>query len=553
MKNQSVTKVEEETNAPVALYARVSSERQDVDLSVSAQLRALREYADKNGYQVTREYIDEAESGRIAERPQFRRMIDDATGNNAPFKEILVWKFSRFTRKREHAVAFKSLLRRRGVRVVSITEHADDSPMGKLMEAIIESVDEFYSENLAQEVTRGMREAASRGFWMTGVAPYGYRKVFVQDGAKKRAKLEFSSPEDVVVRRMFDMALERKSTLDIARALNADGIGTAKGKRWSKTRVHQMLINEVYAGTLVWGMTGKPTAQPVRLEKAFPAIVTQDEFDRVGKILEARSPRVTHPRRAASPYLLSGIITCESCGKAMIASEAKSGRYTYYVCHSILKRGRASCDTPRLNAATIEQLIIDTLREHVLTENNIRRLAVELDEELDGEAHDLRQKLEIADAELGAASRRLDNLYDVIERGDFSLDDLKPRIQQLKERRVDLEATVDDARIALQGRRRILDRIDTIASYAKEMSEFLRTSALTESKAFVHSFVKNISVKGSEAVIHYTVPMPEDSPIGKSKIGEIELETAFRNTDRSSTPAGTRTRATSSGGWCSIH
>ena len=535
---------EAQTVVPVALYARVSSERQDVDLSVSAQLRALREYAEKNGCVVAREYIDEAESGRVADRPEFRKMLDAAAAPDAPFKEILVWKFSRFTRKREHAVAFKSMLRRRGVRVVSITEHADDSPMGKLMEAIIESVDEFYSENLAQEVTRGMREAATRGFWMTGVAPYGYQKAYVQDGPKKRARLELNPPLDAVVRRMFDMALERKSTLDIARALNADGIGTAKGKRWSKTRVHQMLTNEVYAGTLVWGMTGKLTTQPVRLEKAFPAIVTQDEFKRVGKNLEARSPRITHPRRAASPYLLSGIITCDACGKAMIASEAKSGRYTYYVCHSILKRGRASCNTPRLNAATVEQLIVDTLREHVLTENNIRRLAVELDEEMDGEAHDLRQQLETADAELGAVRRRLDNLYDVIEKGDFDLDDLRPRIQQLKERQVGLEATVDESRIALQGRRRILDRIDTITAYAKEISEFLRTSDLTESKAFVHSFVKNIAVKDREAVISYTVPMPEDSPIGKSNIGEIELETAFRNTDRSGTPGRTRTADT---------
>ena len=140
---------------PVALYARVSSDRQDVDLSVAAQLRALRDYATKNGYVVAREYVDEAESGRVADRPQFRRMLDDAGRPEAPFSEILVWKFSRFTRKREHAVAFKSMLRRRGIRVVSITEHADDSPTGRLMEAIIESVDEFYSENLAQEVTRG--------------------------------------------------------------------------------------------------------------------------------------------------------------------------------------------------------------------------------------------------------------------------------------------------------------------------------------------------------------------------------------------------------------
>ena len=153
--------IERYDHTPAALYARVSSDRQDVDLSVAAQLRALRDYAEKNGYLVAREFIDEAESGRIADRPQFRKMIDEASRTTAPFKEILVWKFSRFTRKREHAVAFKSMLRRKGIRVVSITEHADDTPTGKLMEAIIESVDEFYSENLAQEVTRGMREAAS--------------------------------------------------------------------------------------------------------------------------------------------------------------------------------------------------------------------------------------------------------------------------------------------------------------------------------------------------------------------------------------------------------
>ena len=139
---------ERDDYTPAALYARVSSDRQDVDLSVSAQLRALRDHARKNGYMVVGEFVDEAESGRIADRPQFRRMIDEATKPEAPFKEILVWKFSRFTRKREHAVAFKSMLRRKGVRVISITEHADDTPTGKLLEAIIESVDEFYSENL---------------------------------------------------------------------------------------------------------------------------------------------------------------------------------------------------------------------------------------------------------------------------------------------------------------------------------------------------------------------------------------------------------------------
>ena len=52
------------------------------------------------------------------------------------------------------------------------------------MEAIIESVDEFYSENLAQDVVRGMREAASRGFFLASKAPFGYKRVKVNDGAR---------------------------------------------------------------------------------------------------------------------------------------------------------------------------------------------------------------------------------------------------------------------------------------------------------------------------------------------------------------------------------
>ena len=255
---------------PVALYARVSSDRQDVDLSIAAQLRALRDYAQKNGYIVFREYVDEAESGRIADRPQFQKMLNEASKPESPFQEILVWKFSRFTRKREHAVAFKAMLRRRGVRVVSITEHADDSPTGKLMEAIIESVDEFYSENLAQEVTRGMREAASRGFWVTSYAPYGYKRVYVQDGPKKRPTLELNPPADAVVRRIFDMVLQGKSILDATKTLNAEGIPTTNGKKWLKTTIHTMLANEAYTGAVVWGIKAKDKADPVRVRTPFP-------------------------------------------------------------------------------------------------------------------------------------------------------------------------------------------------------------------------------------------------------------------------------------------
>ena len=526
---------------PAALYARVSSERQDVDLSVSAQLRALREYADKHGYLVVREYVDEAESGRIADRPQFRRMLDEASKPESPFQEILVWKFSRFTRKREHAVAFKSMLRRRGIRVVSITEQADDTPTGKLLEAIIESLDEFYSENLAQEVSRGMREAASRGFWMTSYAPYGYKRVHVQDGVKKRPRLELNPPSDGVVRRIFDMALQGKSTLDITKTLNAEGIPTTNGKRWLKTTINTMLYNEAYTGTLVWAANAKDGAPPVRVENAHSAIISRQEFLKVRKLLGSRAPGKVHPRRSSSPYLLSGLLKCETCGKAMTGAEAKSGKYSYYVCHSLLKKGSGTCETPRLNARNFEKLIVGNLRENILTESNVRGLVKLMDEEMDGVAREQRERLETIEEQLEDVKRRLSRVWQVVETTDIEMADASDRIKELRESKEKLEAAADEARQLLADRRVMLESADIIAAFAAEMSEFLKTSELTETKAFVKSFVKEIEVRPGRAAIVYSLPTPDDSPIGGADAAEIALNGGVRSIERSGGPGRFRT------------
>ena len=252
-----------------------------------------------------------------------------------------------------------------------------------------------------------MREAASRGFWVTSYAPYGYKRVHVQDGPKKRPTLELNPPADAVVRRIFDMALQGKSILDVTKTLNAEGIPTTNGKKWLKTTIHTMLDNEAYTGAVVWGIKAKDGAPPVRVEDAHPAIITKGEFQRVKKLLGSRAPKRMNPRRASSPYLLSGLLRCQTCGKAMTAAEAKSGKYTYYVCHSLLKRGSGTCKTPRLNAKNFEELIVTNIRENVLTESNIRDLVKLLDEEMDGVAAEQRERLETIEEELDEVKRRL--------------------------------------------------------------------------------------------------------------------------------------------------
>ena len=528
---------------PAALYARVSSERQDVDLSVAAQMRALRDYARKNGYLVAREYVDEAESGRIADRPEFRKMIDAASKTDAPFREILVWKFSRFTRKREHAVAFKSMLRRKGVRVVSITEQADDTPTGKLLEGIIESVDEFYSENLAQEVTRGMREAASRGFWVASRTPYGYNRVMVQDGAKKRPTLEPDPDASQIVKRIFDMAEAGTGMLKVAQALNDEGIASPAGKLWSKNGIHFILRNEVYTGALVWGTNGKGKDEPVRVEKAFPSIVSKTRFRLVNRLMRSRAPKVAHPRRVGSTYLLSGLVKCKACNRALSGQDAKSGQFAYYVCQSIMKHGKDACETPRLNARRFEELVVGKIRSNVLTDSNIRALVKVVDEQMDGVVAEQRKRLETIEEELEDVKRILGRIWHFIETADnVEMTDASDRIREHRDRQERLEDLAAEARAILAQRREVLDDVEPIAAYAQEMSDFLKESELTGRRAFIETFVKEIVVMPGDALVRYTIPMPDDSPIPGRNAEEVALNGSVLSTVKNGGPTHTELR-----------
>ena len=517
---------------PVALYARVSSDRQDVDLSVAAQLRALRDYAEKNGHVVAREYVDEAESGWVDDRPQFNKMIEEARSPDAAFREILVWKFSRFTRKREHAVAYKSMLRRRGVRVVSITENADDTPSGKLLEGIIESVDEFYSKNLAQEVRRGMREAASRGFWVASRTPFGYSRIMVQDGPKKRPKLEPDEETAYVVKRIFEQADTGRGMLDIARSLNGEGISSPTGRLWTSNAVHFILTNEVYTGTLVWGTAATDGADPVRVERAFPSIVSKAQFRRVNARMRSRSPRITHPRRVASSYMFSGLVKCYRCETLLSGQDAKSGRFHYYVCHSLVKRGKDGCDTPRLNARRFEELIVRRIRSSILTEAIIGDLAKVVAKELESLVREQRRRLETIESELADVRRRLGRLWDIVETTDDVPADTDIRIQANTERRSLLEASLKEAQSILSQRKSVKDDLETIVARAQDMGEFLKESELSERKTFAKTFVREIVVMPGKAMIHYAFPMPGDSHTPGANSEEVPLDVSAKSAAR---------------------
>ena len=180
------------------------------------------------------------------------------------------------------------------------------------------------SGELAQEVTRGMREAASRGFWIGSRTPYGYSRVMVYDGPKKRPTLEPDPDASRVVKRIFDMAEAGTGMLHIARALNDEGIVSPAGKLWSKNGIHFILRNEVYTGTLIWGANAKDKAEPVRIEKAFPAIISKAKSQRVNSLMRSRAPKVINPRTESEAPTCSA--ACSSARRATGRSPHRSPR-----------------------------------------------------------------------------------------------------------------------------------------------------------------------------------------------------------------------------------
>ena len=286
----------------------------------------------------------------------------------------------------------------------------------------------------------------------------------------------------------------------------------------------------------------------MRVEKAFPAIVTRAQFRRVGKHLSSRAPKSTHPRRVGSSYLLSGLVKCQACNTPLTGRFAQSGKYSYYVCQSNIKIGKDACKTPTLNARHFEELVVNKIRSNILTEGSIRDLVKVVDEEMDGVAREQRKTLRTIETELADVRRRLDTIYNLVETTVVDMADFTPRIRQHRERQERLEYSAEQAREALAQRRQVLDDVNTIAAYAKDMRDFLKESELTERRAFIQSFVKEIVVMPGDALLKYTVPMPDDSLIPGRAAEKVALNGSILPTLPDGGPVRTGTGVVPAGG-----
>ncbi len=514
-----------------AIYARVSSERQaEKDLSIPAQLKALRKYALERGWDIVVEYVDEAESARTANRPAFKEMIAMAKKKEKPFDTILVWKLSRFARNREDSILYKSLLRKRGISVISINEQVDESPAGHLLEGIIEVIDEFYSINLSQDTVRGMKENASRGFYNGGFTPFGYRGTKIKIGMADKTKLIPDENEANVVKKIFEMAVGGQGGKEITKALNTAGTRTRLGKQFSTSAINHILRNEVYTGALVWrfrnngyGNSHKAASNDIiRVPNCHEAIVSTEDFGHVQQLLTKRRPISQHPRTIASQYLLSGLIHCGKCGAAMSGCWAKSGKYFYYECVQHQKKGKGVCNCRLVGKDKLENFVLERIRDNILTDENIKQLVQLVNEELVKNSGYFEEQISEAGQQLGQVQGKLSKLYAALETGKIDLEDLAPRIKELRSQQKELEEKRNGLLDAMNDEPPQALNLKTIQEYVSSMKALLVSSSFIEQKSFLRSFIKRIELNEPKVVIDYTMPLPINGLTTTEEVLRIE-------------------------------
>lgn len=344
-----------------AAYIRVSTEDQ-TELSPDSQIKKIHEYAKAHGYIVPDEYIfhDDGISGRTTKkRLGFNKMIATAKAEPKPFDAILVWKFSRFARNREDSIVFKSMLKKRGIDVISISEAVGDDKMSILIESLIEAMDEYYSVNLSEEVVRGMTEKISRGKAVSG-PPLGY----------KMEKGEFYIDEDAapIIKGIFKDYLDGKGCREIAMQLNAKGYKTRRGNKFENRTVQYILDNPVYAGYVRWDIDGRGARGYYRdgkemiVKSTHEPLISAETFEKVKSLRaveKATAKKYERKTPVVNDFALRGLVRCSSCGATLCMAASGKSLQCYKYAHGSCK------DSHNISLNKINDAVLAVLKEDV--------------------------------------------------------------------------------------------------------------------------------------------------------------------------------------------
>jgi DNA invertase Pin-like site-specific DNA recombinase len=293
----------------------MSTDRQEY--STQNQTATIIAYAEQHNLQIVRKYADEGRSGlRIEGRDALQRLIQDVQSGQADFRIVLVYDVSRWGRFQDadEGAYYEFVCKRAGIQVLYCAEQFenDGSLFSTMFKNMKRAMAAEFSRELSAKVFAGQCNLVRRGFWQGARPGYGLRRELIDvNGAPKailahgeykniqsdRVILVPGPPHEVeTVRRIFQsFVAERKTTLEIARELNGEGVTNGHGRLWTWSSIRNILTGEKYIGTNVYNrksgkLKGKFVKNApclwIRTENAFQAIVEPSLFAAARQINE---------------------------------------------------------------------------------------------------------------------------------------------------------------------------------------------------------------------------------------------------------------------------
>ncbi|MDO4428450.1 MAG: recombinase family protein [Atopobiaceae bacterium] len=409
-----------DNNLAIAYY-RFSSHSQN-EASIDQQRELAHDWADAHGFRIVKEYEDAAISGTTENRPGFQLMLSEVAKIRP--RVLIMWKTDRLGRDKYVLAMAKRTIREAGCEIRLLAENIPtDGPEGVLIEGLMESMAEYYSRQLSQNIQRGMDYNAQHALY-NGHKLFGY-------GVDKATKKYVVDPDTApFVQRMFAEYAAGKAMQDICDELNAQGLRTTRGARFGVKTMNKMLQNRAYIGEYRHG--------DIVVDGGMPALVDVATFEAVQRKFAENKRRGSQRARGmdeneAPRYWLTGKLCCAKCGSPMqgVSGTSKTGRtYYYYYCAA---QRRHECDMKKLRKDVIEDVALQILEDILDDSENLMSLAVDAAAYYEKNYRDTGY-LDGLEAKRRDVEKSLANLVKVIESGVVS-ETVTERLVQLEEQK----------------------------------------------------------------------------------------------------------------------
>jgi site-specific DNA recombinase len=524
----------------VAFYARVSTEQQARDHTITSQVTILRERIAADGWQLEPDdaYIDEGYSGSLLLRPALERLRDAVA--MGVIDRVYVLAPDRLARRYAHQVLLIEEFRRAGAEVIFLNHPIGGTAEDDLLLQIQGVIAEYERAKILERSRRGRRHAARSGLLSAfTTAPYGYRYVPKALGGGV-ARFEVIPEEARIVRLIFAwIGLERVSLREVCRRLQRAGCLTRRGAtRWYASTIHGMLQNPTYVGRAIYGharyVPAPPKLRPIRghpqpcrrpsarivvpredwIEVPVPALIDPAVFEAAQVQLDENRQR----KRASCKgrrWLLQGLTVCRRCGYAYYGKMAPRSNWTkskevlcYYRCigtDGYRFDGHAVCDNPAVRGDYLEQAVWARVR--ALLEEP-RRIATEYRRRLAEAQEEASSSDDVAhlDRQIASLQRGIGRLIDsyaegVIDRGEF-----EPRIAGLKARHAQLQERRQAAAVAAESERELTLIIGRLEEFAARVHQGLDELDWQDKRDLIRTLVRRIEIDGTHVEVIFRVP-----------------------------------------------